>query len=193
MFEVKSVGLVYAEWSIANVDDQLAYDPALPILWGVNDGDFLPRIILVGQIARDGGLNILDEYSAVGVSDYAVSIEAGMALGTTNGWGSSKPSIAYLKDDATLLKSALWQKGVQTIGAKHQILEGVQNVRRLIKGKQDTPLLRVHPRCKTLLYEVEVYRHDPDHRTANGEPLPMEINDRAMTALRFLAWHLRYQ
>lgn len=193
MFDQKPVGLVYGEWSIANVDDQLAYNPTQPILWGIMDGDFLPRVILVGQVAADGGLNVLDEYSAVGEGDYEVSIKAGMTLGKVNGWGNSKPAIAYLHDDAKLLKSALWKHGIPTTAAKHSVLEGIQNVRQLVRGKGDTPLLRVHPRCKTLLYEVEVYRNDPDKRTANGEPLPMEVNDRAMNALRFMAWHLRYQ
>lgn len=193
MFDQKPVGLVYPDWSIANIDDKLAYDSTKPVLWGINDGDFLPRVILIGQVANDGGLNILDEYSAVGESNYDVSIVTATDLGKAHEWGDAKPALVYLDEEAKLLKSALWKHGIPVTGTKNPLLEGVQNVRRLIRGNGDTPLLRVHPRCETLLREVEVYRNDPDKRTGNGEPLPVEVDDRAMNALRFMAWHLRYQ
>lgn len=196
-------GLVYPEWGYENIDGDLAYDPDKPVIWGVDDGyaegqgrgteSYHPRVVLVGQVNQWGGLNILDEYVATGISNYDDTIDAAIKLGEANHWGNSVPYIAHIDSSAAMFKGAIWKRGYATLGATHPVAEGIRNVRRMLKDGQGVRLIRVHPRCRYLIYEFGQYRNDPNRKGDKGELIPMKLNDHAMDALRYMAWHLRYE
>jgi hypothetical protein len=196
-------GLVYQEWGFENIDGDLAYDPSKPIIWGVDDGyaeghgkgteSYHPRVILMCQVNSLGGLNVLDEYVAAGVSDYDESIDTALVLGTAHNWGNSTPSMVQIDSSAAMFKGALWKRGIGTVGATHAVVEGIRNLRRMIKDAQGVRLLKVHPRCQYLIYEMGTYRNDPNRRGEKGELIPMKLNDHCLDALRYVAWHLRYE
>lgn len=203
MFEKKAVGLVFSDWGIENLDPALTYNPTQLLLWGCVDGyeegygkgtdTYRPRVALIGQANADGGLNILDEYVVTGEGNYNDTINNLLSLGELHGWGKPKsPAAAYIAAEEDAFKGALWKRGISTIGSTHPQAEGIRNIRRMIKTSQGERLLKVHPRCQYLLYELENHRYDPDRKSGSGEPVPTEFNNRAIRALMLMAWHLRY-
>jgi phage terminase large subunit len=101
--------------------------------------------------------------------------------------------MVQIDSSAAMFKGALWKRGIGTVGATHAVVEGIRNLRRMIKDAQGVRLLKVHPRCQYLIYEMGTYRNDPNRRGEKGELIPMKLNDHCLDALRYVAWHLRYE
>lgn len=191
-----SDGQVYANWSFLNIDGDIAFNPRLRTVWGVDDGyaygqgpgteSYHPRVVLVMQVTELGGINILDEYCETGVTDYNTTIDDVLEL------GYPKPEIAYVDSSAAMFKGALHQRDIAATGATHEVVEGIKNLRRLICDANGVRLLKVHPRCVNFIREISAYRKDPKNRGKGGEALPMKLDDHCPDAARYGAWHLRW-
>lgn len=190
-----NTGRVYANWSSLNVATDAEYNPALPVIWGVDDGyaygqgpgtaSYHPRVILLCQITPTGGVNVFAEYVAAGELS-EVSIASALKL------PYAKPENAYVDSSAVELKARLWNADITTIGATHTVIEGIKNVRRLIANAQGVRLLKVHPRCQATIAEFGTYIYSEAQRAAGGDAQPVKMNDHCMDALRYACWHLRY-
>ena len=91
-----------------------------------------------------------------------------------------------------MFKANLWNRGITTYGATHTVIEGIRNVRRLIQDNNGKVLLRIHPRCKTLIQELQSYEYDDSAQVTAGDRKPAKLNDHGPDCLRYMAWSLRY-
>lgn len=185
-------GLVYPEFSLQfSVTTQAAWKEGRATIWGVDDGyakgdgpghaNYHPRVILVGQVTALGGLDIFAEYYSVGESDYQTSIEKVRRF----------PSIAMVDSSAAMFRGALLKAGIRTYPATHRVSEGVKNVRRLLYDANGERLLRIHPRCKQLIREMQSYRYNERVSVVHaGEPQPLKLDDHGPDALRYMAQYL---
>jgi hypothetical protein len=190
-------GLVYDNWSsLENVSSDAEYDPNREVLWGVDDGyahgrgpgdaSYHPRVFLLAQVTAQGGLNIFDEY-------YRTTELSEKSLDTVLAKPYRVPDVAYVDSSAVELKARIWEKGIQTVGATHPVGEGIKNIRRMICDTNGMRLIKVHPRCTNLIYEMANYRRDPDAIAVKaGEQNPLKIDDHGPDALRYMGWHLRF-
>ena len=193
---LQAEGVVYDNFDLNNISYDADYNPAWDIIWGVDDGyavgagigsaSYHPRVILFMQITPRGGLNVFDEYSATGeLADVSVAraLERGYAI----------PSIAWVDSSAQELQHRLWNAGIQTANATHPVVEGIRNVRRMIGDGQGERLIHIHPRCSGLIREMGTYRYAEGFASIGGEPKPLKQDDHFLDALRYAAWHLRYE
>jgi len=164
---------VYDNFSYAeNVSEDAEYNPSLPIAWGVDDGyalgagkgteSYHPRAFLLAQFTPQGGVNVFAEYYK------CLEVEE-VSLQTVLEMGYPRPDIAYVDSSAAQLKSRIWHLGIQTIGATHVVTEGIKNVRRLICDGNGVRLLKIHPRCKELINELQSYAYGDSMTSINGE------------------------
>jgi phage terminase large subunit len=190
-------GVVYDNWTDANVSDEAEYNPALRVAWGVDDGyaygggigtaGYHPRVVLLMQETAQGGVNVFAEYVATGeLPETTIANVLSLPY--------ASPDVAYIDSSAAELKARLFAgAGITTYGSTHIVTEGIKNVRRLICDGSDVRLLRVHPRCTHLINEMLSYAYDQHIKAINGELRPAKLNDHALDALRYALWHLRYE
>lgn len=190
-------GRIYDNFSLTeNVTEAAEYNPDLPLTWGVDDGyatgegqgkaSYHPRVILLGQETPIGGVNIFASY-------YKSGELTERSMSEVLSWPYPKPNVAYVDSSAAELKSRLWEIGIQTVGGTHKVTEGIKNVRRLVCDGNNQRLLKIHPRCKELIRELQYYRYDDATKVAfAGEPKPLKVDDHGPDALRYMTWHLRY-
>ena len=190
-------GRIYDNFDLAeNVTTGAEYVPGLPVYWGCDDGyahgdgpgsaGYHPRVILMGQLTAIGGLNIFAEYYQTLEGDYHDTIKNVRALGYPD------PEWAAVDSSATMLRAALGQAGITNLGATHEVVEGIKNIRRLILDGNGQRLLKIHPRCTNLIREQQMYRYDEHSAQARGgEPKPLKLDDHGPDATRYMAWPLR--
>jgi hypothetical protein len=197
-------GRVYPDWSYENISEDAEYNPELPVYWAVDDGyahgkgqgslSYHPRVFLLAQLTPIGGVNVFFEYIRTQeLSDK--SIENVLAWrDERTGQPYALPQVAYVDSSAAELKARIWAQTIQTVGATHKVSEGIKNVRRFIKDSNDVRLLKVHPRCTNLIYEMANYKVDEDAtRIMVGEVVPLKLNDHSQDALRYLLWAFRFE
>lgn len=194
---VQAEGVIFDNFDPdGNVTTDAEYNPDWDIIWGVDDGyargdgagyaNYHPRVVLFGQITPQGGLNIFDAY-------YATNELSEVTLRNVLALPYKQPTAAYIDSSAQELKARIWDCGIMVAGQTHPVHEGIKNVRRLICDGNGVRLLRIHPRCKLLINEMQSYRYDSNSMVANvGEPKPMKLDDHGPDALRYMTWHLRY-
>lgn len=205
-----STGRVYPDWSYENISEDAEFNPNLPVYWAVDDGyahgqglgtiSYHPRIFLLAQLTPTGGVNVFYEYvrtqelsdvSITNVLNAPVGDETFSPLPTR---AYPIPEVAHVDSSAAELKARIWAQGIQTIGATHKVSEGIKNVRRFIRDGQGVRQLKVHPRCKNLIYEMTHYKIDENAtRIMVGEPVPLKLNDHSQDALRYLLWAFRFE
>lgn len=192
-------GRIYDNFSLepgGNVTPNADYNPDLPIYWGVDDGyafgdgpgyaNYHPRVILLMQDTSIGGVNVFAEL----VECLTLSERS---LDKVLSWDYPRPEVAYVDSSAVELKARIWEKGIQTVGATHQVSEGIKNVRRLIADGNGVRLLQIHPRCNHTIREMQSYRRDENSLAIKaGEQPAFKIDDHTPDALRYAVWHLRY-
>lgn len=194
---VQAEGVVYDNWSLDNVADDVVYNPDWPVWWGVDDGyvqgggagteSYHPRVILFCQPTPTGGVNVIDEYYATGELS-EVTIANAFAR------GYHLPDMAYVDSSAAELKSRLWNNNIRTMGATHPVGEGIKNLRRLICDEHGVRMFRIHPKCIHLNRELSSYRYDDgSHLATVGEPKPLKIDDHGPDAARYVTFHLRFE
>lgn len=198
---VQAEGAIFDNFSLEhNVTEEADYHPGWLVRWGCDDGyaegagpgnaNYHPRVILLGQVTPQGGLNVFYEYYATNEIP-ETSIRYVLDKSAEMGW--DEPDIAYVDSAAGALKITLGDMLSMYAGATHPVSEGIKNVRRLICDGQGVRLLKIHPRCVNLIREMQSYRYDENSRVANvGEPKPLKLDDHGPDALRYMTWDLRY-
>lgn len=195
---VQAEGVVYDNFDPEqNVSISAEYDPSQEVYYGVDDGyvqgggpgteSYHPRVVLFGQQTAQGGLNIFYEYYRTGVTSYDQTIDEIFAL------PYPPAEVAYVDSSAAMFKGALWNRGVNTIGATHKVQEGIKNLRRLICDGNNMRLLHIHPRCTNLIRELQSYRYAENSFATGGEPRTIKLDDHGPDSLRYLAWKLRFE
>jgi len=189
-------GLIYPDFSMAeNVTTDAEYVPTLPVYWGVDDGyahgdgigttGHHPRCIVQGQQRSDGGFNIFDEY-------YHTLELPETSIGAVLERPYDKPILALVDSAAPELRRRLAERDIVNAGATHKVSDGIKVVRRFICDGQGVRLLKIHPRCKNLIRELQMYRYDDrGHSVDGGEPKPLKLDDHAPDALRYLLFNFR--
>jgi phage terminase large subunit len=195
---VQAEGVIYDNFSLyedGNVTEEAEYNPAWPIVWGVDDGyaegkgkgtdSYHPRVFLLGQFTPQGGVNIFAEY-------YRTLEVEEMSLANVLALPYPPPEIAYVDSSAAQLKARIWAQSIHTAGATHTVTEGIKNVRRLICDGKGVRLLKIHPRCRDLINEIQSYTRDESVVAVGGEQKPAKVNDHGPDALRYMTWRLRF-
>lgn len=189
-------GVIYDDFHPSyNVTYEAEYDPERPVYWGVDDGyacgdgpgssSYHPRVVLFTQFDARGGATVFDEMYVCGESDYDAWIQAALAR------SYAPPAMAYVDSSASVLRARISHAGIFNVGATHRVEEGIKNVRRLVKDANDVRLLRVHPRCESLVYEMQAYRTIDGTRSSGGQVAPLKVDDHGPDALRYVCEHLR--
>lgn len=201
-FEALS-GRVFDQFEVLeNVSVDAEYDPALgDILWGVDDGyaqgdgpgslSYHPRVIVCAQRTPIGGVNVFYARFSTGEADYNITIDA--IVGSQDGQTPRlypDPEIAFVDSSAAMFRGALNERGIVTTAATHPVYEGIRNLRRMVVDGHGIRLLKIHPRCKELIREMETYQFAEDGAQA-GERKPLKRNDHGIDGLRYLSWHMR--
>jgi PBSX family phage terminase large subunit len=189
-------GLIYDNFSITdNVTTDADYNPNLDVYWGVDDGyahgggkgtaGFHPRAIILCQVQEDGSLYVFDEYyRTLQLPEATINelIERPYHL----------PQLAKVDSSAAELRRRLHEAGIMSGGATHRVVDGIKVVRRFICDGNGVRLLKIHPRCKNLIRELQTYRYDDKgNRVEAGEPKPLKMDDHLCDALRYIIWNFR--
>lgn len=190
-----AVGRIYPMFDEHNISEEAEYNPNLPIIWGVDDGfaqgkgpgteSYHPRVFILGQVTAQGGIHIFAEY-------YKTLELSEKSIENVIAFPYPLPSHAYVDSSAVELKARIWEKGIATIGATHEVREGIKNVRRLICDANGNRLLKIHPRCVELRREFSRYRWSDTGTIKVGEQAPLKVDDHGVDAARYMAWHLRH-
>lgn len=194
---VQAEGVIYDNFSYeGNVSPDADYNPAWPVVWGVDDGyavgqgkgtdSYHPRVFLLGQYTPQGGLHIFDEY-------YKCLELPEKGLKHVMELPYPRPEIAYVDSSAAELKTRIWNESIQTHGATHTVTEGIKNLRRLIGDGNGMRLLTIHPRCVDLIEELQSYSTGSNVTAVSGEVKPAKLNDHGPDALRYVSWRLRFE
>jgi phage terminase large subunit len=189
-------GAIYDNFSLElNVTPDAEYNPDKHTFWGCDDGyahgegpgsaGFHPRAFIVAQQRGDGGFNVFDEYYQT-LALPEKSIDDFLAR------GYHKPRLAMVDSSAVELRRRLADKGIMNAGGSHKIADGIKIVRRFICDGNDVRLLKIHPRCKNLIRELQAYRYDDRSSSVDaGEPKPLKVDDHLVDALRYLLFNFR--
>lgn len=190
-------GRIYDNFDLDhNVTTDAEYNPALEVVWGVDDGyaygqgpgtaSYHPRVFLLAQWTPQGGVNIFAEYYQTGELSER-SLDNVLAL------PYARPTMAFVDSSAVELKARIWERDIQSVGSTHPVSEGIKNLRRLVCDGNGARLLRVHPRCANFIREMQSIRYDDGAgQAAAGEPKPLKVDDHGPDAARYLTWSRRF-
>jgi len=173
-------GAVWEEFSDkegeGNVTEAAEYISGVPVEWWVDDGFTRghPRVILMAQVVPPY-VNIFDEY--VRENEYPEE-SVGRALLLPY----DKPSVAYIDSSAAVLRSKLWDNGIDTVKATHDIEQGILKVGPFIKDGDGVRHLRIHPRCKHTIDGILNYVRDEETNK------PARLGDDIADAIRYGLW-----
>lgn len=152
---------------------------------GVDYGHTNPTAFLRLASGGDGKIWILDEYyhdvkdGTPGKSPQAYALdlirfaEKGKSPDVVAIDPSAEGFIIQLKQDAPNLAPRIRR-------ADNAVLDGI----RLVSSAMDAGLIRIHPRCKNLIDELQGYMWDAKAQ-ARGEDKPVKTKDHSADALRY--------
>ena len=191
-----SEGLVYDQFSLSeNVTLDAEHHAGWPIYWGVDDGyahgegegtpGYHPRVILQAQQRPDGGFNIFNEYVA--------TLELPeRTLGEVLSRPYALPQLALVDSSAAELRRRIAERGILSAPGSHKVSDGIKVVRRFVCDGNGVRMLKIHPRCQTLIREFQSYRYSTTRHAAEaGEPKPEKLDDHCMDAIRYLLFNFR--
>jgi hypothetical protein len=173
---VEMKGKVWENLSQENWTEDAEYVSGVPIEWWVDDGFTKghPRVILFAQIIPPY-INVFAEYTSL--HEHAEdSIDAAMKLP----W--PMPSVAYVDSSAAELRSRLWQRGIDTVKATHDVEEGIKRTSPWICAGDGIRYLHFHTRCEFCRRELMAYVRSEE----TGKPL--KAMDNAADAVRYGLW-----
>jgi phage terminase large subunit len=194
---VQAEGAIYDNFDPThNVTEEAEYNPDLPVRWGVDDGyvygdgpgnsNYHPRVILFGQPTPQGGLNIFDEYVQAGAL-----AEETLDVVLSEEYPYKEPELASVDSSATELRERIGRCGIMHSGATHKVSEGIKRVRALICDGNGARMIKIHPRCRHTINEMQSYSYDmKSRRVAAGEPTPKKVDDHCPDALRYMVKQL---
>ena len=174
-------GLVYKNFDINVHVQDIPHTGRLTKYRSIDHGYTNPFVCLWGAVDGDGRYFITDEiYERKQlVSDLAVQIKN---KHTGDHITFADPSEA--EGNATLRKA-----GIVPSQTKNDVIQGIQAVQKLLKVRGDgKPGLIIHPRCKNLIKEFQLYKWRVSDGRVNDKEEPMKLNDHAMDALRYFIY-----
>jgi phage terminase large subunit len=186
---VRRKRLLEGIWATAEGAVYDMFDPAVHVQerdasefqrWALamDEGYTNPAVILLIGIDDDGRLHIAREFYKRGVLQSAVVAQA------LEWWNANRCEIAAVDNSAAGLIADLQDAGVNAIGTKGRVLDGITSVQDLLKVQGDgKPRLTVDPGCIEAINEFESYSWKPE------KDEPVKLYDHAMDALRY-AVHL---
>jgi PBSX family phage terminase large subunit len=189
-------GLIFDNFSLAdNVTEEADYNPSLDVYWGVDDGyahgggegtmGFHPRAVVLCQVQPDGSVYIFDEY-------YRTLQLPEATINELLERPYNPPVLAKVDSSAAELRRRLHDAGIMSGGATHRVVDGIKVMRRFICDGNGVRLLKIHPRCKHLIRELQTYRYDDKgQRVEAGEPKPLKMDDHSIDSTRYILWNFR--
>jgi len=171
-------GLVFPEFNNENITDKEP-DPEQPIELAFDDGYIDPRAILF--IQRTGtDILVFDElYQRQMLAERSVA--DAVARCEVNGW--PLPQLAVGSPEAKELHARLRMANIPVRFRGHKVGEGLPILRRLILDGNGRRSLKVHSRCRNLIWELtEGYMYPEGTRGSHEKP--MDGNDHAVEGLR---------
>lgn len=194
-----AAGLVYTVWSDGpddgNVTERAEYIlDGGEIIWAVDDGvggkldpstgqytaSSHPRVFLLVQIRHDGRVCVFEEH-------YSVHRREDLDIKEVLALPYPEPDYAIVDKSAAALRLWLSDGDIANYGGScPSVVEGIKILRAaLAPDEGGTRRILVHPRCRHLRFEMAAYRQDEKDN-------PVKAFDHGPDALRYLAWHLRY-
>jgi PBSX family phage terminase large subunit len=145
----------------------------------IDEGFTNPAVILVVLIDSDGRLHIVKEFYQTGVLQTRVCETAAQwALDYNTNKAIVDPSAAGLISD-------LRNYGLDAIGQKRRVIDGISIIQSLLKvAHDDRPRLTVDPSCENTINEFQSYVWK------EGKDEPVKDFDHAMDALSYLTYWL---
>lgn len=140
-----------------------------------DEGYTNPAVILLVGVDSDGRLHVAREFYKRGVLQEKV-------VQVARDWAIEKNvSADYVDEAAAGLIADLRNNGVNAIGSKGRVLDGIQLVQnRLMIQGDGRPRLTIDPDCENIINEFESYVWKPE------KDEPIKENDHALDALRYL-------
>lgn len=177
-------GRVYGDFDDGNVTEEADYIPGLPIFWGVDDGYTRdhPRVILQAQFPDEGTCNIFDYL-------FAINQKMDESLDLILDRPYPKPDAAYVDSAAAELRRHIWDYDIDTVGATHDVREGIKHTRTWIEDGRGKKHVFFHPRCERAIEQMQGYHYPESTRRTTvrgGQPKPKKEEDDAPDALRYL-------
>lgn len=197
---VAAEGAIYSDvWADGpadgNVTEEAEYQPGNgDVAWACDDGTSgamdengyytaasHPRVVLFVQLRSDGSMCVFDEQLSI---DHRHDTDVDAAL--RRGW----PAPEYAIVDSAAKTFRMWIRdtaGCGVFGGTSDVLEGIRNLRNALSPNAvGWRRIRVHPRCRHLRAEMVSYQWGQNDK-------PVKAFDHTLDALRYLAWHLRYE
>lgn len=181
-------GRIYPNWSLENITTDAEYNPDLPVFWGADDGyvygdgpgyaNYHPRVIQFWQDNTIGGVNLFREILATGET-HEETIKRALSF------DYHKPRLVWHDGSAAQFGGELNKQGLHTANGTHRVVEGIKYIRSLICDGNGIRLLKVHPRCENMIFEMSEYRSDPRERSQGGELIPLKVSDHSQDTARY--------
>lgn len=186
LFVETAEGLVYEEFGADNISALADYEKKRgPVEIAYDDGfAHSPRVFLFIQVDDKGVVNIFDElYHTRHLPAVCISEAKAMA----KGYGIEHFEIAVGDPSAVQLAEALRQADIPARGGSAGVIEGINNIRRLVRGADGKVGLRVHSRCRNFIREMgEDYQYPEGAK--GDEVKPVKEEDHGPDAIREWAW-----
>lgn len=175
-------GLVYSEYRSGLHSQAFDIAEGMTLVRAIDYGYTNPFVCLWGALDEDGRLYIYDEHYAnrMLIKDHAAEIH------------KRQGKFSWTVADHDAQDSAeMRNRGIFTIRAKKDVMEGIQRVkaRFLVQG-DGRPRLFVHPRCQNTIRELLSYRWQDSKDGKNDKEEPVKENDHAMDALRYMVMQI---
>ena len=141
---------------------------------GLDEGYTNPAVILLVGVDGDGRLHVAREFYKRGV------LQAEVVKVAKEWYKEVGANVAYVDAAAAGLIADLQDAGINAIGAKGRVLDGIQEVQKFLAIAGDgLPRLTVDPDCVNFINEFESYIWKP----LKDEPLKQ--NDHCPDAIRY--------
>lgn len=193
-------GLVYEEFGPEHITTEAEYDPATRLVEVAYDDGFTnPRVFLFIQ-RKDRTIDIFDEmYHPRHQPGECVGEARALVANYRRRAGETREPLDQIEiavgDPSAATLAAAWRQGdVVARGASGcGVIEGINVVRGLLRMAAERegagPILRVHPRCKRLIWELsEGYQYPEGRQGRDPDEQPVKADDHGPDALRYWAW-----
>jgi len=182
--------VVFDEFDPATHVKQIDYDANLPIYRSLDFGFVNPFVCLWIQVDAEGVVRVIDEY----VRSRA-TIDAHASETKSRTPGGERRVAATFCDPAggsvndvtgTSVVRELRAMGIAVRYRHSGILEGIELIRRAIRGGDGRSTFMLSPRCERLIEAMQCY-HYPDSPAGSGAELPLKdgLHDHPIDALRY--------
>lgn len=157
--------------------------PEMRMTWIAADyGHTNPTVFIRLGMGTDGRIWVMDEYYHQSSKTGSKSPEQYARDMIKFATGYKRPPEAVIIDPAAegFILQLREDSALRIRGANNAVREGIM----LVASTLDAGVIRIHPRCKHLIDEIQGYAWDPKAQ-ARGEDKPVKANDHACDALRY--------